>query len=157
LTLHYGPYRPPKIRVGHRLFCQIRGTVKVWRFSDGPIPWPLTQVRGSGGIGGGKAFIVCSDLVRAVRSESALAVQHWWGVGPVTVGKWRRQLGVKAFNDGTLKLWRHWQPKKLPAGAPGPLIAIAPAKLRAARLRAGLTLLQVAKRCCWSGTNSYQQ
>jgi hypothetical protein len=35
--LRYGPYNAPKARRGSRLFCEIRGTVIVGRFSDGRI------------------------------------------------------------------------------------------------------------------------
>jgi hypothetical protein len=73
LALHHGPYYSPRVQPGRRLLCEIRGTVMVWRFSDGPIPWPLTPSRGPGGVGG-EAFILYGDLLGAVRLESLLAV-----------------------------------------------------------------------------------
>jgi hypothetical protein len=46
------------------------------------------------------------ELERAIRIESALAMQYWWGVGNWLVSKWRRELGVPLLNEGTLRLWR---------------------------------------------------
>jgi hypothetical protein len=39
--LRHGPYYPPAVRRGDRLFDEIYGTVVAGRFfSDGKIPWP---------------------------------------------------------------------------------------------------------------------
>jgi hypothetical protein len=48
-----------------------------------------------------KASALIGDLVEAVRRESAVAVQYWWGVGADTVWKWRQALGVGRNTDGT--------------------------------------------------------
>jgi hypothetical protein len=105
-----GPYRPPRTRPGHRLFCALRGTVTVAAFSDGEIPWPLAKVRGTRGRG---AFIVCGDLVKALRRESSAAVQHWWGVSKWRVVRWRRALDVGQFTEGTRQLHRQLLPEKI--------------------------------------------
>src|SRR5690606_32156823 len=43
-------------------------------------------------------------LAKAVRMESNQAVAHWWGVSGQTATKWRKALGVKSFNSGTLAI-----------------------------------------------------
>lgn len=109
--LRHGPYHPPRVRRGGRLFCENLGTVKVCTFSDGPIPWPKCPV----GERGGPAFVLCGDLVRAVRLESATAVARAWGVSPSTISRWRRILGVAQFNPGTHYLFLTYQGKALTA------------------------------------------
>src|SRR5205809_206754 len=60
LQLLHGPYLPPRVRRGDRLFCEIRGTVVVGGYTDAPIPWPRLKK------GGANCLILCGDLVRAV-------------------------------------------------------------------------------------------
>jgi hypothetical protein len=67
-----------------------------------PIPWPLGRQRAHAKL----APIVTTELERAIRTESALAMQYWWGVGNWLVSKWRRELGVPLMNEGTSRLWR---------------------------------------------------
>src|SRR6266705_2359050 len=83
--LLFGPYHPPKTRRGKFLFCEMRGTVKVGDYSDGPIPWPVKW-------GTRNSLILCGDLVRAVQVESAQGVAHHWGVRPSTVTRYRKAL-----------------------------------------------------------------
>lgn len=109
--LRHGPYLSPRVRVGGRLFCENLGTVKVCKFSDGPLAWPLCTV----GERGGPAFVLCGDLVRAIRLEAAEAVAREWGVHPCTVSRWRQILGVKKFNPGTHDLFLKYQGKALTA------------------------------------------
>lgn len=111
--LRHGPYRCPVTRRGRRLFCENLGTVKVCRFSDGPIPWPMC----TSGERRGSAFVICGDLVRAVRFEAAGAVARAWGVSASTVTRWRRILGVARFNPGTHELFLRYQGKGLTAEA----------------------------------------
>jgi hypothetical protein len=85
--LHYGPYEMPRTWLGRKLFCEIRGRVPVKRISAGRISWPQTIVARN------RAFIVCGDLVRALRREAATAICYWWGVTPQTVTVWRKALG----------------------------------------------------------------
>jgi hypothetical protein len=98
VKLLYGPYHPPRFRLGGFLRCTVRGKVTVRRISAGRIAWPQTLLYNR------PAFIICGDLVRALRRESPLAICHWWGVSPGTVSRWRRAIGVPEFNDGTRKL-----------------------------------------------------
>jgi len=74
-NLLFGPYHPPKTRRGKFLFCEMRGTVKVGDYSDGPIPWPVKW-------GTRNSLILCGDLVRAVQVESAQGVAHRLGCAP---------------------------------------------------------------------------
>jgi len=153
-TLLGGPYRSPKVEIGQKLSCEIRGTVKVDDWSRGHIPWPLAKLNN----GGKGAYIICGDLAKAIKTESMSAVCHWWGAGSTTVSLWRRALGVKQFNEGTMALWSQWRPVKLPHGsADEPVVAFSPKKLRARRLKLGLTLREVAERMGWTSNNTYQQ
>ncbi|MBV9469359.1 MAG: helix-turn-helix transcriptional regulator [Abitibacteriaceae bacterium] len=54
-------------------------------------------------------------MLEAVKHESSLAVQHWWGVSPSTVHRWRKVLGSDQYNEGTLRLHREWKPEKISA------------------------------------------
>jgi hypothetical protein len=66
------------------------------------IPWPTCR-RGKG-----RAIILCADLIDAVRRESSIAVQYWWGVGRETVWRWRKALGVEARTEGTRAIMRDY-------------------------------------------------
>jgi len=95
--LQFGPYAAPKVPRNNRLFCEMRGYLKVspcW--SDGPIPWPRRYRTGS--------IILCGDLVRAVKMESVEAICFHWGVCRNVVQNWRHALGVPEFNPGTQQL-----------------------------------------------------
>ncbi len=48
LRLLHGPYRPPRVKPGAALRCEVRGTLVVAGFSDGPIPWPVARNDGNG-------------------------------------------------------------------------------------------------------------
>src|SRR5262245_46802628 len=91
--LLFGPYTAPALTVGDRVFCRHRDAeVVVYDWSAAPLPWPLCYR--VGGRGAGKGLLIDDELERAVRHESALAVQYWWGVCQKTVCKWRAALGV---------------------------------------------------------------
>jgi hypothetical protein len=111
--LLFGPYKTPKCKIGDRLHCDVKGWVHVTGFSKGPIRWPLT-------FGGPSCYILCGDLVRAVRREANQAVAYWWGASTRTVSAWRRALGVALNTEGTRKLWSQYaaprRGKPLPAG-----------------------------------------
>ena len=94
--LHFGPYRTPRFRIGQRVEDERRGTVKVVALSDGRIMWPIGT--------GGRSLVLYGALARAVRRESSLAVQYWWGVTGRIVTKWRRALGVPRMNEGDRRL-----------------------------------------------------
>jgi len=56
-------------------------------------------------IGRGRpGLLVEEELARAIRCESSLAVQHWWGASPRVVWCWRQALGVPRHNEGSLRL-----------------------------------------------------
>jgi hypothetical protein len=93
-----GKYATPRFRCGASVVCQARGEVEIVGLSDAPIPWPI------GKRGRHKAIVLYGALVRAVRRESSLAIQHWFRVGPYTVWKWRRALGVGFATEGTTRL-----------------------------------------------------
>lgn len=101
-----GPYLAPDVREGQHIFCEMRGMVQVGGWTNAPIPWPRVKKTGA------HSPILCGDLCRAVRTESAIAVAHWWGVNPVLVWKWRKALGV-GKTEGTRRLWQGYKPQKL--------------------------------------------
>ena len=75
--------------------------VIVTSWSDGRISWPqCPQVGERGGYG----LLVDEELARAIRLESSLAIQHWWGVTESTVWRWRQVFGVERFNEGSARL-----------------------------------------------------
>lgn len=105
-----GPYTPPAVRRGDWLFDELRGLVEVGGYTSGRIPWPHTKKAGRG------AIILCAELVRAIRTESALAVKYWWGVSDKLVAFWRKAFGITRPTDaeGTKRLYQLYQPAKLP-------------------------------------------
>jgi len=94
-----GRYSTPRFRYGARVVCQACGEVETVGLTDAPIPWPI------GNRDRHKAIVLYGALVKAVRRESSLAIQHWFGVGPFTVWKWRRALGVESNTEGTSRLF----------------------------------------------------
>jgi hypothetical protein len=112
-----GPYTAPPCRIGESLHDAIRGDIIVLAISRAPIPWPLGRQKPHAKL----APIVTTELERAIRTESALAMQYWWGVGNWLVSKWRRELGVPFMNEGTLQLLRELAPIRFgEAFRPGP-------------------------------------
>jgi hypothetical protein len=103
--LLHGPYRAPSLRVGDRAACLLKdGDVVVTGWTDARIPWPRCKRRQGKGR---PALLVDEELARAIRSESAAALRHWWGVGERVVWKWRRALGVgRMDNPGSARLIR---------------------------------------------------
>src|SRR5476651_580495 len=95
VKLRFGPYRTPRFKYGNVVFCERAGEVTLCGLSSGRIPWPMCR-RGKS-----KAIALVGDLVKAVRQESSVAIQHWWGVGEDTVWKWRKALGVGRSTEGT--------------------------------------------------------
>ena len=105
-----GPYGPPPCQPGSSLVCRVHGRVTVSGLTDAPIQWPY-WVRGQ------RSLVVAGDLVRAVRTESAQAVAHHWGVDRRTVTSWRQALGVGSMTRGTRARWVALAPGKLPRDA----------------------------------------
>jgi hypothetical protein len=93
-SLLFAPYRPPTVKVGDRIFCLYReAEVVVYDWSLAPVPWPLCYEAGNRGAG--KGILVDEELARAIQTESALAIQYWWGVCQKTVCNWRAALGIR--------------------------------------------------------------
>lgn len=103
-----GPYRTPRCKIGRKVTCAMRGDVRVCGIREAPIQWPYT-LRKKGG--GRPMLILYGDLVRAVRTESEMAICHWWGVGITTVWKWRLALGIRRVNESTSALLSWWAPE----------------------------------------------
>jgi hypothetical protein len=101
VNLLHGPYQTPRLRRGDRTTCLYRDKdVIVTGLSAGHIPWPLCKPIGRAHPG----LLVEEELARAIRCESSLAVQHWWGASPRVVWCWRQALGVLRHNEGSLRL-----------------------------------------------------
>lgn len=105
-----GPYNPPACEPGSKLTCARFGRQTVGGFTAAPIPWPYAAR-----IGGKPPLILCGDLVRAIRTETAAAVAHHWGVDRSVVHDWRQVLGVGRFTPGTRRRWRELAAEKLTA------------------------------------------
>ncbi len=94
--LLHGPYRPPRLHRGDRATCLFRdGDVIITGWSDARIPWP--RCRRPGTHGGGSGLLVNEELARAIRLESSLGIQHWWGVDDSVVWRWRRPQRARAW------------------------------------------------------------
>src|SRR5262245_57587741 len=92
--LLHGPYKAPPVHVGARVTCAYRDALcVVTSISNARIPWPRGRVADAPS-GGGSGLLVFGDLARAVRTESAASVRHWFGVSSKAVWHWRRALGV---------------------------------------------------------------
>jgi hypothetical protein len=72
--LIFAPYRPPRLYVGDRTDCLMRGTVVITSWTAARISWPRSQ---AGGAKGGSGILLDYELARAVRTEAAAAVCYW--------------------------------------------------------------------------------
>jgi hypothetical protein len=102
--LLHGPYEPPTLRRGDRATCLYRdGDVVITGWSAGRIAWPRCRRLDSNA--GGSDLLVNEELARAVRLESSLALQYWFGVGADVVWRWRKALGVTQWGtEGSRRL-----------------------------------------------------
>jgi hypothetical protein len=98
VKLLHGPYPAPRLKVGDRADCLFRDClVVVTGWTDGIISWPRGRPVGERGH---PSMLVDEELARAIRLESAAAIQHWWGVCDGVVHRWRKALGVTRTNNG---------------------------------------------------------
>src|SRR4051812_42013005 len=90
-----GSYRPPAVRVGGRAYCRFRKTwCRVTSWTDAPVPWPRGVPAGPGRKGF-PGLIVTRALERAIRTESALALKHHFGVRTTLAWRYRKWAGVE--------------------------------------------------------------
>ena len=95
-----GPYVPPLVPIGGWLKCELRGELQVGGYTNALIPWPVAT-------GHRKQLIVCVDLVRALKTESVLAVAFHFGISRTLVSEYRSRLGIERFTAGSQRLfWR---------------------------------------------------
>jgi hypothetical protein len=102
-SLLAGPYTSPPLRRGDRTTCLDRDAdVVITSWTSAPIPWPRCCRPGTHG--GGSGLLVTEELVRAIRTESAVALMYWFGVSTHTVWCWRRAFGVGRWGTEGSKL-----------------------------------------------------
>jgi hypothetical protein len=100
------PYKAPLLRRGDRATCLYRDCdVVVTTWSDARISWPRCRAVGTRG---GSGLLVDQELLRAIRTESATAIKHWWGVSTKAVWSWRKAFGITQWRTpGSARLHRH--------------------------------------------------
>jgi hypothetical protein len=101
--LLHGLYKAPSHRRGDRAVCLYRDCeVVVTTWTDARISWPRCRRRGQKG---GSGLLVNEELLRAIRTESAEAIKHWFGVSTHAVWRWRKAFGITQWGtEGSRRL-----------------------------------------------------
>ena len=104
LKLLFGPYKAPRLRRRDRAFCLFRDCdVVITSWTDARISWP--RCRAVHHRRGGPGLLVDDELLRAIRTESAVALKHWFGVSTHAVWNWRKAFGVGQWGtEGSRRL-----------------------------------------------------
>ena len=78
---------------------------KVTSVTSAPIPWPRVQPLEQRG---GSGLWVNDELAKAIRTEIAATLKHWFGVTAGVVWKWRKAFGVggRATTEGSKRAIR---------------------------------------------------
>jgi hypothetical protein len=97
------PYRAAAVRIGDVVTCLYRDCdVRITGWTDAPISRPCCSIIGQSG---GSGLLVDEELPRAIRTESAQALQHYWVVSDGTVTRWRRAFRVGQWEtEGSRRL-----------------------------------------------------
>jgi len=96
-----GPYVPPSVTVGGWLQCALHGLLQTGGYTNALIPWPVAVKHP-------RQMILCGDLVKALKTESRLAVCFHVGISPQMVSEYRRKLGIERLTPGSTRLfWRN--------------------------------------------------
>jgi hypothetical protein len=89
------PYTPLDYQIGEEVHCLFRNApCKVTSWTEAPIAWPRVQPLGQRG---GCGLLVNDELVRAIRTESAEALKHWFGASPNVVWRWRKWQNIEQY------------------------------------------------------------
>lgn len=68
------------------------GLVRVNGWTHARIGWPRLKQPGPA------VPVVTAELAHAIRTESVIAVAHWWGVSRDRAQRWRRELDVEKLH-----------------------------------------------------------
>src|SRR5207244_7991693 len=91
----WAPYRPLAFRRGDRTSCLYRdAAVVITGWTGARVEWPRCRPLESGG---GSGVLVEEELLRAIHTESSLALQYWFGVSEYTVWRWRKAFGISRW------------------------------------------------------------
>jgi hypothetical protein len=102
--LLHAPYHPPPLKRGDKASCLYRDCdVVITSWTDARISWP--RCRAVHHKRSGPSLLVNEELLRAIRSESGLALKYWFGAGTHMVWKWRKAFGIPQWGtEGSRRL-----------------------------------------------------
>jgi hypothetical protein len=98
-----GPYKAPALQRGDRAMCLYRDCeVAVTSWTGARLAWPRCLPVG---VRSRPGLLVNDELLRAIRTESAAALKHWFGVSSKAVWQWRKAFGIgRAETEGSRRL-----------------------------------------------------